>query len=579
MNWLRKFVCFCVLVDESEVKRLNGYDRSLVTASFIRQVLGALFVFILFFFAGSKLMPDVPIIIVGVVTALLALIIFFLDQAIIGSEWTMHRQLVAKPLYNGFLNFLMKIFVLTPRVLYAVVLALFMAHWAEMAIQRSAIDRVLNERTRENNAEYFQRINEQASEHEAQLKVIALDIATLEEAIRTKTDPAVQQIIQQLEAEAQGFSSNINNQSSVLVRLKQDETTAQAKITSLEAELALRRSEISSLTAVMKEEINDPNRCSSPGADFCKGPRWDTLNLRLIGKQNSIGPIEASLIAERKRVSGIRSQAAGVKSSISSEQGDAQLVATKLRNMQQSTTSLSDLEVELDTKIEIQASLISRHRDEADKLDELLISAGIRDFAEYGPLDRRVGLAELHNHPVYGEVSRNFSWELKVVIILFELSPVLVTVFFAPFSFLGMRMRERREQEEISAQQKTKILAQKNIRSTADLEVAKHRIGLDAARIKAIAQREFDAKEARDIDVHEVELTEFDKNRMKRNSDMSENRDIHGFTDTPTDPELEKIKLEIQKEELREYLGKIIKRREAWANVDVGNTKKGENNA
>ena len=104
--------------------------------------------------------------------------------------------------------------------------------------------------------------------------------------------------------------------------------------------------------------------------------------------------------------------------------------------------------------------IVGSHETAMDAMVSELRAAGYYDEANYGPLELYVGLKRLHNPTIpenateqqaerlklEGEAARDFSHGLWLIIILFELSPVLVTFLGAPFSHLSMRMRAKRDE-------------------------------------------------------------------------------------------------------------------------------------
>ena len=57
-----------------------------------------------------------------------------------------------------------------------------------------------------------------------------------------------------------------------------------------------------------------------------------------------------------------------------------------------------------------------------------------------GVLRRYLALKNIHKDPEIGEAALLFSWMLKVFFIAIELMPVVIKLFFSPFSFYSLRM-------------------------------------------------------------------------------------------------------------------------------------------
>ena len=57
-----------------------------------------------------------------------------------------------------------------------------------------------------------------------------------------------------------------------------------------------------------------------------------------------------------------------------------------------------------------------------------------------GVLTRYIALQKIHSDPEYGAVATLFSYMLKIFFIAIELMPVIIKLFFSPFSFYSLRM-------------------------------------------------------------------------------------------------------------------------------------------
>ena len=549
MGWIRKFVYFTVLADREEIAELSSYDRSIIYASCVRQTLGAAFTFLVFLYACSTIMP---LWISIVIATVLALIIFFLDQAIIGSEWTMHRDFSRHWLINGPVSFVVKLVQLLPRIAYAVAIAWFMATLAEIAIQSRAIDRVLNERTSANNSVYFERTDELALQHDTALMAINTEISELEATIRTRSDPSAAQTIVLLEAEVQDAADTIVTLSGNVTALRNQVMLEQAGVASLQSRVTNLVGKISANRELMSAEVDDPTRCGTPGAEFCRGDRWRELRDTLITNENELGPLEAQLNATREQLQSTQNMLSQAETAITAARNQADTATGELQQTQRTTSSLEELQEELAALVASHAALLAQQEQEVAELEQTLISTGNRDFANYGPLDRRIGLQALHDHPEYGAVARQFSWELKIVIILFELSPILVTIFFTPFSFLSLRMRQKRDAilgEE--AQQHRKHDAE-NVQSIAVHDVDTHAERTDASAKMNKKARDVGLVEAKEQDAYDDEMLILEKKCFEREAALSDYKQQTHEASYNDDEELQEIERAIHKEAKRQ---------------------------
>lgn len=114
------------------------------------------------------------------------MILFSIDQAIIGSEWSLYKK-YAK---NKFINFSTNIFIiplrLIPRICYSIIIAYGIATIAEIRIQHRAIDKVLNTESKQFNNEYLVKTEEKERGIEKKESDKKKNIAQLEEVLNSK---------------------------------------------------------------------------------------------------------------------------------------------------------------------------------------------------------------------------------------------------------------------------------------------------------------------------------------------------------------------------------------------------------
>ena len=143
-----KIIAFLSLTDTDVLAESGKYDRMLAYAMVFRQVVTFAFTFLLFTYGVSLFLGMTAAVISGFV---FALTLFFLDQAIIGSDWALNN-----PFRGGFP--LRKMFGLIPRILYSLIIAIGLATLAEISLQANAIDEQIQKDVVENNKEYFARM-------------------------------------------------------------------------------------------------------------------------------------------------------------------------------------------------------------------------------------------------------------------------------------------------------------------------------------------------------------------------------------------------------------------------------------
>lgn len=473
MQWLRSFIYFCTQVDRDELKNSNSpHERGLVYASFARQIIGAAFVFVVFLYAWATILP---LWMALIISAVLAIIVFLIDQAIISSEWMFHREFFQSTLLNTPANFVFKVLQLTPRIIYAVLIAAFMSTLAEIAIQSREIERVLKEATREVNQEYFGRKDKLQTEQDNEASKVAKKIAELESSIALATNPSAQSNIDILKIKVGQNKSDIATLTAQLKALNQELATLTADSTSVSSEITSYNNLVQSYTEQMAAEIS-PERCraaSSPSfnpatdAAKCQKTEWGKLRDAKREALKRLGELQAEAAGISAKLTKVRAEITTATASLAAADAGFTKATTALSGAQASGSSLVELEDQLRAQKAIltamlgdpEKGIISSHEVAMDELVRELRAAGYYDEADYGPLELYVGLKRMHNPTIpegateqqaerlklEGEAARDFSKGLWLIIILFELSPVLVTFLGAPFSHLSMRMREKRD--------------------------------------------------------------------------------------------------------------------------------------
>lgn len=456
MSWFRKFVYFCVQVDRDELGQTSSsYERTLIYASFMRQMLGVLFVFAVFLYAWHLLLP---LWMAVSISALLAAIIFFIDQAIISSEWMFHREFHRYWIINAPANLLFKILQLLPRAAYAVVIALFMATLAEITIQSRAIERSLRETTREANQEYFQRKDTLQADQKTEIDQIESEIMRLEASIAISSDPNVQDTITVLNSNTTLAQEEIAILSARQTSLRADHGRLNALVTELSGKVAAAEQRVSFNADQMVLE-ESAERCGAPGTDRCRGPNWRGFRDAKRVAEGQLNTHVQALEGAETQLQAVRVEFQQTQSALGTANSDFSDVSSRLREVQTTSEGLPELQTDLATQENLLSVTRTAHAVSLISLEDELRATGYYEEADYGPLELYVGLQRLH-HPLIpegatdaeitqleleGEAARAFSNGLWYVIILFELSPVLVAFLGSPFSHLAMRMRRKRD--------------------------------------------------------------------------------------------------------------------------------------
>lgn len=468
MNGFRKFIYFCAQVDRDILEQINSsYERNLIYASFIRQILGLLFVFAVFLYAWSMLLPLWMAI---SISALLAAIVFFIDQAVIASQWMFHQEFSHRWIYNAPANFLLKVLGLLPRAVFAVIIAIFMATLAEITIQSRAIKRLLDADSRADNQEYFQRKDALESKQAEEIKNINEKIENLENDIALGSSPDNQQNTEVLRMSSKNAQERIPGLQARLAGLSDRKNSLNAQVTALSSQVSEVEGRMQSNMAQMRLE-ESPERCLAArlarandenfDVEKCHGPKWRGFRNAKREAETELVTLKPTLQAEQKKLDSVKEELTATGSELNVAKDELSSLTRQLASAQTASSRLSETKTELAAQKELLAATKTRHIEQQDALGKELRDTGFYQKTDYGPLELYVGLKRLHYPEVpegatdseknqlalEGQAARYFSWGLFLVIILFELSPVLVA-FFAPFSHVAMRMRKKRDDAE-----------------------------------------------------------------------------------------------------------------------------------
>ena len=468
MNGFCKFIYFCAQVDRDILEQTDSsYERNLIYASFIRQILGMLFVFAVFLYAWHMLLPLWMAI---SISALLAAIVFFIDQAVIASQWMFHQEFSHRWIYNAPANFLLRVLGLLPRAGFAVIIAIFMATLAEITIQNRAIKRLLDADSRADNQEYFQRTGVLESIQAEEIKAINEKIEDLENDIALGSSPDNQQNTEVLRMSSQNAQERIQVLQARLAELSDREISLNEQVTALRIQVSEVQGRIQSNKAQMRLE-ESPERCLAArrarandenfDVEKCHGPRWRGFRDAKRGAETERATLNPELQAEQERLDSVTEALTATRSELNVAEDKFSSLSRQLTSAQTASSRLSETKTELAAQKELLAATKTRHTKQRDALEKKLRDTGFYQKTDYGPLELYVGLKRLHYPEVpdgatdseknqlelKGQAARDFSTGLRLVIILFELSPVLVA-FFAPFSHVAMRMRKKREDVE-----------------------------------------------------------------------------------------------------------------------------------
>ena len=150
------------------------------------------------------------------------------------------------------------------------------------------------------------------------------------------------------------------------------------------------------------------------------------IEAEIVITQNSLDTIEQSLLSETSTLN------------------EFQQIQNQLENKETNIVSNQQLMVDLDDALSQQQTLLSSQiEDKQLKLETFRVtlqSEGLFYERKTGVLTRYLALQKIHSDPEYGEVAMLFSYMLKIFFIAIELMPVIIKLFFSPFSFYSLKM-------------------------------------------------------------------------------------------------------------------------------------------
>ena len=331
MQWLRSLIYFCTQVDRDELEKSNSpHERGLVYASFARQLFGAAFVFVVFLYAWATILP---LWMALLISAVLAVIVFLIDQAIISSEWMFHREFFQSPLLNTPANFVFKILQLTPRIIYAVLIAAFMSTLAEIAIQSREIERALKETTREVNQEYFNRKDTLQTEQNDEASKVVEKIAQLEAAIALASNPSAQSTIDVLNSQVGLNKSDIATLTSQLAGLNKELATLTTASTNVSSEITSHDGLVQSYSEQMAAEIS-PERCKA-----ARSPSFNPTTDAAKCQKTEWGKLRDSKREAEKRLGELQAEAAGISAKLAKVRTE---IATVTANLNEANTGFTE---------------------------------------------------------------------------------------------------------------------------------------------------------------------------------------------------------------------------------------------
>ncbi len=423
-----KLISFLSLTDTDVLKESGRYDRMLAYAMVFRQLVTFAFTFLLFTYGVSLFLSTPAAVVAGFV---FALTLFFLDQAIIGSDWALKNP------FKGGLP-LRSLFGLIPRIIYSLIIAIGLATLAEISLQSNAIDEQIQKETIENNREYFSRLRAYESELDTAIEVDKKRVTDLQTQIdqlrrNINTYKAAEQA-----SDPDVLQNNLTIKQTNLGELQKSQQVLIAEIANLNQRVADSRKEYDYW---FNEALLE--RTGKDGRAPTEGPKYQRAVKTYTDLEKQIAILEARLVDSKSKLDALSPEVVEATDGLNEVQKESNLVAQSQANFESDEGTLINLEASIVQAKDVLDTQIEKKQQKLEAYRETLVSDGLFYEVKTGFLRRYLGLQSIHNDPEVGQAAILFSWLLKIFFIAIELMPVIIKLFFSPFSFYSLKMYRR----------------------------------------------------------------------------------------------------------------------------------------
>jgi hypothetical protein len=446
-----KLIAFLSLTDTEVLAESGRYDRMLAYAMVFRQVVTFAFTFLLFTYGVSLFLGTTAAVISGFV---FALTLFFLDQAIIGSDWALKNP------FKGGVP-IRKLLGLIPRIFYSLIIAIGLATLAEISLQANAIDEQIQKDVVNNNKDYFSRMQVYERELDTAVNGSEQKIQDLQQQLQTTKQLLNDNAQAQQDYDAQTIGNSIDYQGVVLEELQTAQKVSIDELSQLNENISQARKDYQFW---FNEAIQE--RTGQDGRPAREGPRYKRAVKTYEELKLLIPQIEADIVSSKQQLTLLEKDIVAATDKLNALQSVRNALENKesegLANRQLITKLDDDLST---TQILLGAQIV----DKQAKLDEFRITLqneGLFYQRKTGVLTRYIALQKIHADAEFGEVAMLFSMMLKIFFIAIELMPVIIKLFFSPFSFYSLRMYRKMQ---------VALLQEKSLLEAAQMQYEKER--------------------------------------------------------------------------------------------------------
>jgi hypothetical protein len=450
-----KIIAFLSLTDTQVLAESGRYDRMLAYAMVFRQLVTFAFTFLLFTYGVSLFLSQTAAIISGFV---FALTLFFLDQAIIGSDWALKNP------FKGGLP-LRKLFGLIPRIIYSLIIAIGLATLAEISLQANAIDSQIQKDVIENNKEYFSRMAAYEKELDTGVNLSEQKLEEIHAQLTAVHSEQESYRSAERAYDAQTIGNSIDHHQVSLEELQTSQKVIIDELSTLNANLSQARKDYQYW---FNEAILE--RTGKDGRSPTEGPKYQRAVKTYTELKDLIPIIEADINDTQERLTQIEIDIIAATGNLNEFQKRSNTLAKKETNYANNESLIVDLDNEIVATQVLLNNQIDEKQEKLLEFRETLIQEGLFYERKTGVLTRYLALIKIHSDPEYGYAATLFSYMLKIFFIAIELMPVIIKLFFSPFSFYSLKMYRKMQ---VALLEEQGILEEAEMRYYHEKEVRK----------------------------------------------------------------------------------------------------------
>ena len=420
-----KLISFLSLTDSEVLKECGRYDRMLAYAMVFRQLVTFIFTFMLFAYGVSLFLGTTAAIITGFI---FALTLFFLDQAIIGSDWALRNP------FKGGIP-LRSLLGLVPRIIYSLIIAVGLATLAEISLQSNAIDEQIQQESNEKNREYFAKLEAHEKELDTAITVERGRIDELQNQMQSLRSQNAAYKAAKETNDTQAVTNTLDVKQNNLEELQKSQQVLNTEIAGVNERLANAREEYNFW---FNEALLE--RTGKDGRAPTEGPKYKRAVATYTDLEKQIASLETTLVDTQNKLDELKPRIDAATGELNEVQSQRNQLVLSETNFEQNEQTIGRLEDELAAATTTLNQQIDRKQTKMDEYRVKLENDGLFYEVKTGMLRRYLALQSIHNDPEIGQAASLFSLLLKIFFIAIELMPVIIKLFFSPFSFYSLRM-------------------------------------------------------------------------------------------------------------------------------------------